>query len=34
MKYSQRQIDKKHRMKAKKAKTKIAAARTTEPKSK
>jgi len=34
MKYSQRQIDKKHRVKAKKAKAKITAARTTEAKSK
>jgi hypothetical protein len=34
MKYSQRQIDKKHRVKARKEKAKQVAAKTTEPKAK
>jgi hypothetical protein len=34
MKYSQRMIDKKHRMKAAKAKARVVAARTTETKAK
>jgi hypothetical protein len=34
MKYSQRQIDKKHRMKARKEKAKMVAAKAAEPKAK